>query len=224
MKNKKFRVPLIIFGFAIFIWATCSTTKIFTSYKATSGSCYPAIKNNERFFVSALVKPKRLNFICFYTNTQEWGRIMRVCRLCGLGGDTVQIKNGILYVNGKNIDAGLDIANDYMVTIDVYEKYKDNILAEEEMINPMSPFQVDIRNGIVDSLKIPAQKLTYPVDSLVDMMSKDITNNINPDHCGPFVVPKNTFFVLGDNRHSAQDSRYIGFIPERDFAATVLFK
>lgn len=43
------------------------------------------------------------------------------------------------------------------------------------------------------------------------------------DNFGPFVVPKDTFFALGDNRDHSYDSRFFGPVPRRNLRGKVLF-
>lgn len=150
-----------------------------------------------------------------------------VCRLCAVGGDTVEIKNGVLFVNGVDADKNLVLAHHYRIAPDDWLKYntihpEDSDLYQTD--NPSDSFLVPLIDKIVEAHNIPAKLVLYPADSVTNLMNTEISHNRNPDNAGPFIMPPHTYFVLGDNRLESEDSRYLGFIPEKDFIATVIGK
>jgi len=76
-------------------------------------------------------------------------------RLIGLPGDNLEIREGVVYINGKKLD----------------EPYR---------AAPPNP----------------------------------------TDNYGPVTVPKNEFFMMGDNRDDSYDSRYWGFVPNENIIGT----
>lgn len=42
-------------------------------------------------------------------------------------------------------------------------------------------------------------------------------------YCGPFIVPKNSYFMMGDNRENSLDSRYWGFMPKNRIIGRAAF-
>lgn len=42
-------------------------------------------------------------------------------------------------------------------------------------------------------------------------------------YCGPFIIPENEYFMMGDNRGNSQDSRFWGTLPKDRFIGRAVF-
>lgn len=70
-----------------------------------------------------------------------------------------------------------------------------------------------------DPLDVAAPAMLWQMDHLVGARAD---GGPTRDDWGPLVVPRGQYFVLGDNRDDAADSRYHGFVPREDLLGRAL--
>ncbi len=146
-------------------------TFIVQAFKIPSGSMIPTFEIGDRIFVNkfvygaripltdiklpALKQPERGDIIVFVS--PEIPKKDFVKRLIALEGEKVEIKNGNIYIDGKEISSPVSIRSNYYYNRGDYGQ-----------------------NGVT------------------------------------ITVPKDSFFVLGDNSANSRDSRYWGFVPKKN--------
>jgi len=157
---------LIAFILAMFI-----RTFVIQAFKIPTGSMRPTLLEGDIILVNKFLygakipftdlrlpkvrEPKRGDVVVFIYPEDPKKDFIK--RLIAFGGETVEIKNGTVYINDKPLTS--PIFNQR------YYYNRGDFAAENEKI----------------------------------------------------VVPENTYFVLGDNSASSQDSRYWGFVPKNNF-------
>ncbi len=126
-----------------------------------------------------------------------------VKRLVGLPGDKIQMKAGLLYINGA-----------------VAPQVPDGIF--QEVMEPQGPMKNRPRcqNGAVGDGAMcdrARAKETLPNGVVHDVLN--IEDDGFADNTDVFSVPDGHFFFMGDNRDNSQDSRFsqavggVGFVP-----------
>ncbi len=208
-------------GFMIMAWVAARLTHVVDFYSIPTSSSEPTYRPGNIIIASRLKKPDTNTFICFKTKGEKGTFVFRCI---AKEGDVVELRDAIVYLNGKKKDEPYTW-NEYYVsqkelnTIQGYvNTYHYPLYNINDSLYVITLSGIDIKNYNLN-LK-PHIALKGIVDSTVFTYFRNL--KYNTDNFGPIKVPKNSYFLLGDNRHNALDSRYLGFITKDDIISTVI--
>ncbi|OED45491.1 signal peptidase I [Rickettsiales bacterium (ex Bugula neritina AB1)] len=165
------------------------------SSSAYYGGSLSSIPFNKYFFTNYRIfkfsEIKRGNVVAF-KNEIDMNKIF-VKRVIGIPGDSIQLKNGHLYIN----------------KIPVELKRKENCFYEEDG-KDFGPYDT------YEEL-LPGEKAPH---TIIFQEGKGMGFF---DDTEEFIIPKDCYFVMGDNRHDSADSRSLmGFVKKKHIIGRIM--
>ncbi len=210
--KKKILENVLSLAIALFL-VLIIRSSVIEAYKIPSGSMIPTLLVGDHIFVNKFAYglkvpivewlvddpvyifrrngPSRGDIIVFKYPKDE--SLYYIKRVVGLPGDSVDWKNKQLWINDERVTRepiGLDRARAIFEKIDS-EKYG------------------------LESLEIYDENIALGSDRREHLMMLDSNNYLSLSR-GPWKVPPGMYFVMGDNRDHSNDSRFWGFVPEKN--------
>jgi len=224
--KKTFRISLIFIGILFATYTVLGQTDMLKIYNIPTVANEPGIMLNSKIFVSNLADYENGDFVCYKYDNEMMGEHIRVHRLLGKSGDIVEIKNGSLYLNDKNVDDNLELKHFYIINPTEFQNLLDKKLVRQEDLmfkrdEEVYVFLIDKiakQHGLSSKIKLEPEKKSDKI------IAETYNEDWNQDNFGPLEIPDGKCFVIGDNRHNSEDSRYIGLINESDIVGTVVRK
>lgn len=164
-------------------------TFVFSPMRISGHSMDPSLADGERVISVKLAKVKRFDIVTLKAPDDPSKDYVK--RIIGLPGDTIEMKNDQLYINGKK----------------TAEPYLDD-------------YKNKLKQGTLSSQYEAAYR---PVVESTKLFTENFTLNTLSSTKGQIKVPKDTYFVMGDNRLISKDSRILGFIPKQNILGVVKF-
>jgi signal peptidase I len=209
-------------------------------YTIPTPSNHPAIKQGELVFTTNTKDAEPYKFIVFTSEYEDSLNAITIPdfkagshylqRLCGTPGDVLEMKNGLLYVNNNNFDKGLNLCNQYTISMEDYGLLDQEDINTNESIGGRQITKdsviVCFENTLLAKYRSKIRLTPYIIRyASADCFKWHDKNTLwTADNFGPLKLPSDCFFVLGDNRHNALDSRYTGFVKKDNIKGVVLNK
>lgn len=197
---------IISLVFALFI-VFMIRSSVIEAFKIPSGSMIPTLLVGDHIFVNKFAygfkipfsdlvtgrpiyiwerqPPQRGDVIVFIYPKDE--SLYYIKRIVGVAGDTIEIRNKVLYINQK-------------------------MISRDEITGPASE---KVFRAMDDSGRYSASNLNLYTEHLTGVDHLELLDKTSfiGESFGPVTVPTDSLFVMGDNRDFSNDSRSWGFVP-----------
>ncbi len=201
--------PVILFVFVL-------RSFLVEPFRIPSGSMLPTLQSGDLILVNKFQYGLRLPVLDYKVldlGTPQRGDVVvfrypvdpsvdYIKRVVGVPGDVVQYRNKVLSINGEPVD---QVRNG-----DYFEPDRGGYIA-----------RYDEALGRVQHQILLNRRALQPLMPISDFPYRDSCQYTNTGlRC---MVPEGHYFMMGDNRDNSLDSRYWGFVPDRNIVGRAFF-
>lgn len=196
------------------IMALFGMTFVAQAVEVPTGSLQNTVHIGDHFFVNKFIFGKRTPWLGPLQPAREIKRgdiivfklpsnpkVNYVKRVIGLPGDSIQVKDTTVFVNGQALP-------EQHVIVDLTGDYHDRSALREIRTEPAPP-------GATYKVYYESRDEHTAGQAWLEQAKYGTKE--------PFTVPAESYFVMGDSRDNSQDSRFWGAVPRTNIIAHALY-
>ncbi|AMP98043.1 Signal peptidase I [Pedobacter cryoconitis] len=200
LKSTTYFISIILIGFVLYVFII---KRFFIVYRVDQHSMENTLIDGDKVLVKLTDNISKNDIVIFQYNNTAF-----IKRLIGNPGDSLYIKNNIVYVNNQNIVSLYNLKNgasnsdkDIMIL---------NSFGKRWTLSNWGPVVIP-KKGV--SIKLTSDNYSIYQRIIEEEQRKNINFQQLKDVSYKYTFKHNYIFVLGDNRLHSDDSRLFGFIP-----------
>jgi signal peptidase I len=185
-------------------------------FRIPTESMVPTLVVDDQVYVDKLSlgwkQPERGEVLVF---VQPCAKKPYVKRVVALAGDTVEVRCGVLYVNGKaasRVSGGAD-------------RFRETLDGRTYVVTGGDTHDFPMRDVMIPPSCVHGSFYDKPTSDQAQGKLVETKPRGGAGACdvqAHFVVPAKSLFVMGDNRNNANDSRFWGVVPESALIGRVI--